>query len=60
VKLLSSSPQQAVVRRILYQRVLKAKHRVGRRTALEYQLGSDEPAKSGLQIVLRKTRNGLH
>jgi hypothetical protein len=37
--------------------VLETVNRVGRRTALENQLGGNEPAESGLQLVLVKTGN---
>ena len=42
------------MRRVLHQRVLEAVDRVGRRAALEDQLGSDELAESRLQLVLGK------
>ena len=42
------------MRRVLHQRVLEAVDRVGRRAALEDQLGGDEAGKSGLQFVLGK------
>jgi hypothetical protein len=47
--------QHAVVRRVLHERMLEGIECLGRRAALEYQLGSDEPGESGLQLVLGKT-----
>src|ERR1700730_959450 len=57
VQLLPSAAKQAVVRRVLDQRVLETVNRVGRCTTLERQLRGDEPAESGLQLVLVKTGN---
>jgi hypothetical protein len=50
VQLLPGIAQQAAMRRVLYQRVLEAVERLGRRAALEDQLGSDELAESRLQL----------
>ena len=46
------------MRRVLHQRVLEGVDRIGRRAALEHQLGSDEAAESGLQLVLGKAGDG--
>ena len=46
------------MRRVLHQRVLEAVDRVGRRAALEHQLGSDEAGERGLQLVLGKAGDG--
>jgi hypothetical protein len=46
------------VRRVLHQRVLKGIDRVGRRAALEDQLGGDEASESGLQLVLGNSGDG--
>jgi hypothetical protein len=55
VQLLPRAAQQAAVgRRILYQRVLEAIDRVGRRATLEHQLGGEEASECRLQLVLRK------
>src|SRR5689334_3431943 len=53
---LRSAAQQAAAS--CSQRVLEAVDRFGRRAAFEDQLGSDEPAKSGLQIVFGKAGDG--
>ena len=58
VQLLARAAQQAAVRRVLHQRVLESIDRVGRRTTLEDQLGRDEPAERGVQLVLGKTGDG--
>jgi hypothetical protein len=55
MQLLPGTSQQAAVRRVLNQRVLEGVDRVGRRAALEHQLGSDEVSESGLQLVFRET-----
>ena len=55
VQLLPGIAQQTAVSRVLHQRVLEAIDRVGRDASLEHQLGGDEPAKSGLQLVLGMT-----
>ena len=47
--------QQALVSGVLHQCMLKGIDCLGRRAALEDQLGSDEPGESGLQLVLGKT-----
>src|SRR5438105_2267157 len=57
VELLSGSAQQAAVSRLLDQRMLKGINRIGRRTALKYQLRSDETSESRLQFVVRKAGN---
>src|SRR5215472_8776055 len=57
VQLLPYAAKQAAMRRVLDQRVPETVNRVGWRTALEYQLGGDEPVESGLQLVLGKTGN---
>ena len=44
--------------RVLHQRMLEAVTRVGWRAALEDQLGRDQTAKGGLQLVLGKTGDG--
>jgi hypothetical protein len=57
VQALTRSSQQGAVRRILDQCVLEAVDRVGRSTALEHQLGSDETSESCLQLLIGKARN---
>ena len=57
VQLLPRAAKQAGLRRILDQCMLEAVNRVGRRTALEHQLGGDKPTESGVQLVLVKTGN---
>jgi hypothetical protein len=57
VQLLPCATKQAAVRRVLHQRVLETVDRIGRRTALKHQLGGDEPAEGGSQLVLVKTGN---
>ena len=47
-QLLARAAQEAAMRGVLHQRVLKAKHRVGRRTSLEHQLGRNEASESSL------------
>ena len=54
VQLLPSAAQQAPMRRVLHQRVLETIDRLGRRAALEHQLGGDEPRESGSQLIRRK------
>src|SRR6516162_7312489 len=54
MQLLPGVAQQAAVCRVLHQRMLETIDRVGRRAALEDQLGSDELAESRLQLVLGK------
>src|SRR4030095_4172131 len=51
--------QHAVVRRVLHQRMLEGIECLGRCAALEYQLGSDEPGESGLQLARRGNWGGL-
>ena len=48
VQLPAGSAQQAAMRRVLHQCVLEAVDRLGRRAALEHQLGRDEPPESCL------------
>ena len=48
VQLLPSAAQQAGVSRVLHKRVLEGIDRVGRRTSLEHQLGSDKSTESRL------------
>jgi hypothetical protein len=60
VQLLPGIAQQAAMRRVLYQRVLEAVERLGRRAALEDQLGSDELAESRLQLVFGKAGYRAH
>ena len=55
VQLLASAAQQAAVCSILHQRVLEGVDSIGRRAALEDQLGGDEASERGLQLVSRKT-----
>ena len=59
VQSLANVTQQAAVCRALHQRMLEAVDRVGRRAALEHQPGSNEASESGLQFVIRKTRDGM-
>ena len=54
VQLLSGATQQAVVSDVLHQRVLEGIDRVGWCPSLEHQLGDDQSAKSGLELVLGK------
>src|SRR5207247_8268604 len=54
MQLLARAAQQAAMRRVLHQRVLESINRVGRRAALEDQLGSDELIESSLQLVVGK------
>src|SRR6516225_7877516 len=54
VQLLSGIAQKSPVGCFLHQRVLEGIDRIGRNAALKYQLGSDEPAERGLQLVLGK------
>src|SRR5215813_10792080 len=59
VQLLPSAAQQAAMRRVLHQRVLERIDRVGRCASLENQLGSDEAAESGLELILVKSGHGM-
>src|ERR1700694_4579087 len=59
VQLLPGTAQQAAMRRVLDQRMLEAIDRIGRRAALEDQLGSDEPSEGGLQFILGETGDGM-
>src|ERR1700740_3624983 len=52
VQSLASATQKAAVGRVLHQRVLEAVNRIGRRTALEHQFGTDEASKRNLQLVV--------
>jgi len=54
VQLLPCAAQQAAVCRVLDQRVLEAIDRIGRRAALEDQLGRDEAGERGFQLALGK------
>jgi type II secretory ATPase GspE/PulE/Tfp pilus assembly ATPase PilB-like protein len=58
VQLLPGAAQQAVVSRVLHQRVLEAIDRIGRDASLEDQLGSNEASESGLQLVFGETGDG--
>jgi len=44
--------------RVLHQRVLEDIDRIGQRSSLEHQFGSDETGESGLQLGLGKSGDG--
>src|SRR5215831_4030045 len=58
VQLLPSATQQAAMNRLLDQSMLEGVDRVGRCASREDQLGSDEAAESGLQLLLGKMGDG--
>jgi hypothetical protein len=58
VQLLPGIAQQPAVRRVLHQCVLETIDRVGRRAALEDQLGGDKASEGGLQFVVEKAGHG--
>src|SRR6267378_1005625 len=55
VEVLPRAAKQAAMRRVLDQRVLEAIDRLGRRAALEEQLGGDETAPSNAKENSRPT-----
>ena len=57
VLLLPRAAQQAAMRRVLHQRVLKAIDRIGRCATLKHQLGANEASQSRLQLILGNARN---
>jgi hypothetical protein len=58
VQLLSSTAQEAGMRHLLQQRVLEGIDRLGGRADADHQLGIDEPAERGSQLVLGKKGDG--
>jgi len=60
MQLLPGIAQQAAVCCVLHQRVLEAVDRVGRRAALEDQLGSNELTEIRLQLVFGKAGGRAH
>jgi hypothetical protein len=58
VQLLSSTAQQAAMRGVLHQCMLKAVDCLGRPAALKDQFGSDEADERCLQLVFGKTGDG--
>jgi hypothetical protein len=60
MQLLPGVAQQAAMRRVLHQCMLKTVDGLGQQAALEDQLGSDELAKCRLQLVLGKAGYRAH
>src|SRR5215469_8171353 len=60
VQLLARAAQQTAMRSVLHQRMFESINRLGWRASLEDQLGSDETGESRLQLIVGKTRHGMH
>src|SRR5215467_11220853 len=60
VQLLSIAAQQAGMRCVLHQSMLKGIVRIWWRAALKYQLGGDKASERGFELALGKAADGTH